>query len=245
MRRVLFLDLDDTVVSSRRKTADPEAEVAGFSTAGSPDTLMSRRQRAVFDWLVEGAEVVPTTARNVAALRRLVLPFHGWAICSFGGVILRPDGTSDPDWHAQAVVQADAHHAQVARALSAFEEAADAVGVPIRARILEDEGLPLYVSAKSAVSDGAALARIVPGVRAATPAGWALHWNDNSVAVLPPWLGKSHAVRRLRSIFGPDHVAIGAGDSHTDVPFMADCDFALTPSASQVLKRALLHAESV
>jgi predicted mannosyl-3-phosphoglycerate phosphatase (HAD superfamily) len=73
------------------------------------------------------------------------------------------------------------------------------------------------------------------------PAGWTDHRNSNTVAFLPPYLGKQYAVAHiligLRARF-PNATVIGIGDSITDAPFMQLCDFAMTPSASQLARAA-------
>ena len=237
MRRVLFLDLDDTLFHSRRKRPPSVGdEAVAWASDGTPDSFISPRQRAFFDWLSAGAEVVPTTGRNAAAYRRVGLPFDGWAICSFGGLILRPDGTSDPRWHQRIAPLA---HAE-ASALEALVDVALAASgpVPVRARVIQDDGLPLYVSVKT--EDDAGLDSLAASLRAQLPPGWRVHVNARNLAVLPPFLGKEHAVRWfIETEIGPDALVLGAGDSMSDAPFLAACDYALMPSPSQLLARLL------
>src|SRR5262245_40812091 len=101
MRLVVFLDLDDTLFQTRPKCPDGEPlHLAAFRRDGEALSFMTARQRALFDWLSATASVVPTTARNRDAFRRVRLPFTGPAILDFGGVVLQPDGTPDPVWDA-------------------------------------------------------------------------------------------------------------------------------------------------
>ena len=71
------------------------------------------------------------------------------------------------------------------------------------------------------------------------PANWTLHRNGNNVAFMPPFLGKDRAVASflpaLRDRF-PTAPVIGIGDSLTDAPYMALCDFAMTPAGSQLAR---------
>lgn len=238
MRRVLFLDLDDTLFHSRHK-AEPEAgsEAVAWASDGTPDSFMSTRQRAFFDWICDGAEVVPTTGRSASAYRRVSLPFSGWAICSFGGRILRPDGSSDPRWHSQMAPQA---HGSRETLNVLLHQANAAIGDrPARARLIEDDGLPLYLSVKS--ESEVAITSLMPALCAWLPTGYTVHINGASLTVLPPFLGKEHAVRWfIETVAGPDALAIGAGDSTSDGPFLAACDYALTPSRSQLLTHLLV-----
>lgn len=231
MTRIIFLDLDDTLFHSHRKCDG--GEVVAWASDGSPASFMSPRQRAFFDWIAAGAEVVPTTGRNAAAYRRVGLGFSGWAICSFGGLILRPDGSPEPSWRARI----EPAVGDAAATLASLVEVAVAPGV--RARVIEDDGLPLYLSAKCAPEDEALLGEVAARVRDAAP-GWTLHQNGWNLACFPPFLGKEHAVRWFRAnVAGPDALAIGVGDSASDAPFLAACDFAVAPARSQIVERLL------
>ncbi len=116
-----------------------------------------------------------------------------------------------------------------------------AAGVqPINARVLEEDGIPLYLLAKHDHADAEALHKVVAASIPVMPAGWTLHLNGNNAALLPPHLGKQHAVAyllpHLRARY-PDAPVIGIGDSHTDAPFMQLCDFAMLPTQSQLAER--------
>ena len=69
--------------------------------------------------------------------------------------------------------------------------------------------------------------------------GEKLHWNGNNLALLPPWLDKAHAVRRLQEQYRRRYgtiLSIGMGDSASDLPFMQRCDYLLTPVGSQIAR---------
>ncbi|WP_051013753.1 hypothetical protein [Pararhodospirillum photometricum] len=117
MKRLILVDLDDTLFQTRRK--NPGAtRVAALDATGAPRSFQSDSQAALWAWLHEGARVIPVTGRAVSALRRVRLPLGPEAVCSFGGVILGPDGTPDPAWHA-ALAPAAAEHAPRLEALAA------------------------------------------------------------------------------------------------------------------------------
>ena len=184
---------------------------------------------------------MPATARSRDALMRAHIPFTA-AIAAHGGVILGEDGAPDPDWHAHVSAKADAdagilHNLRDRIALEADERRAD-----LRVRVLDEEGIGLYVLAKHQETDEAALHATVDAVLDEVPAGWTVHRNGNNVAIMPPWLGKQHAVAallpRLRAAH-PDAPVIGIGDSVTDAPYMALCDYAMMPQGSQLARAAL------
>src|SRR4051794_419713 len=107
MRTYVFLDLDDTILQTRLKCPPGEPlHPAAYRRDGSPLSFMTGRQQALLGLLTRGASVIPTTARNLDAFRRVGLAFPHLAILDFGGVVLLPDGTPDPAWDAVVRPQA-------------------------------------------------------------------------------------------------------------------------------------------
>ena len=71
------------------------------------------------------------------------------------------------------------------------------------------------------------------------------HLNGNNLAVLPKIINKESAVSYLIDGYKRQHpelVTFGAGDSKTDAPFMALCDYALIPKNTQLFN-TLVFAE--
>ena len=245
MRAITLVDLDDTLFQTLRK-CPPEVPrdrlvPLGFARDGSPLSYATPRQVAMIEWLAETAWLVPVTARSRDALMRAHIPFSA-AIAAHGGVILGEDGTPDAEWHAHISAQAKAcasalHTLRDRITLEAEERRAD-----LRVRVLDEDGVGLYVLAKHQETDEAALHATVDAMLDEVPAGWTVHRNGNNVAVMPPWLGKQHAVAallpRLRAAH-PDAPVIGIGDSVTDAPYMALCDYAMMPQGSQLARAAL------
>jgi hypothetical protein len=246
MRAIALVDLDDTLFQTLGKCPpDVPAEALrplGYARDGSPLSYATPRQMSFLSWLSDSALLVPVTARSRDALDRVRI---GWtrAICAHGGLILEGGGEADPRWQARMAAEAHAYSAD----LSALSKriADEARGVKLRVRILEEEGLPLYVLAKHEEGDPDALAAVIDRVVGAVPARWTVHRNGNNAAFLPPFVGKQHAVGfllpELRRQY-PDSPVIGIGDSLTDAPFMALCDFAMMPSGSQLGTAALARA---
>lgn len=239
-RVVYFLDLDDTLFASRRKTPDAAAEPVAYASDGRPLSYITARQRRFFSLLAESGLLVPTTGRNAAAFGRIDLPFDAChAICSFGGLVLTPgrheERQPEPRWHAHI----SRHSAEAAPVLDTLldhiaSEAKDGP-VDVRYRVIEDAGNPLYLSVKHNQEDITALAGLAERLRPVLPSGWVLHLNDNNMALMPPFLCKRHAVRWfLEEVVGEPVLSIGIGDSLTDLPFMTACDFALVPTGSQI-----------
>lgn len=243
MRRFIFVDLDDTLFQSRRKCpAEQALEPAAWLADGSAHSFMTARQAAFLKLLdAEGATLIPTTARNRDAFARVSLAFHSWRILDYGGIILDAEDQPDADWLARTAAGADACIDDLRALLSDAQGLIERAGLAVRARIIEDLGIPLYLVAKyrdCAQADLARLQRelIAPWV-AASGGAHRLHRNDNNLAVIPRHLGKELAVRhlidRLRRQWG-EILTLGVGDSLIDAAFMAECDYAILPRASQL-----------
>jgi hypothetical protein len=238
-RPIVFLDLDDTLFSSFRKSPSDLTlfEPVAYDRGGSPLSYMSPRQRAFFDWLRKDAEIVPTTGRNLDAYRRVRLPFAGHAILSHGGLILQPDGTPDAGWHDRVAGGARACRAALADLCEQIREAARAAAVDLRARVICDAGLDLYCSVKHNTGDAAALEAFAPTVGALAPGGWSLQRNDNNLAVMPPFVSKAAAVAYFLERLGGDPAfVVGIGDSLSDLDFLALTDLAMLPTRSQAFR---------
>jgi hypothetical protein len=235
-------DLDDTLFQTRGKCPDGcELFPVAYSRAGEALSFATPGQRRLFEWLTAAAAFVPVTGRNADAVARVRLSFAGYAITSFGGVILTPDGSCDAGWRERAEAHAASHSSVLSDLRDAALARAALEGAMLRATAVSDQGLPLYLSLKHAAGDAAALASFVAGFAEELPGGWRVHLNGNNAAWLPPWLAKEHAVRHfLRHLAPPHAVTIGFGDSHSDAPFLALCDYALVPARTQLGRH--LHA---
>ncbi|WP_448663668.1 hypothetical protein ACG3SL_03055 [Sphingomonas sp. CJ20] len=237
---ITLVDLDDTLFQTLRKCpADVPVErltPLGYASDGSPLSYATPRQMQFLEWLAETTHFVPVTARSLDALRRARIPFTA-AVCAHGGVILDDGGAVDRGWEARIAEEAARHADTLATLAEAIAVEARGQGVAINARVLTEGPLPLYTLAKHADADADALFAVVDAAVPALPAGWTDHRNGNNVALMPPYLGKAHAVAHilpaLRARF-PDAPVIGIGDSLTDAPFMGHCDFAMMPTRSQL-----------
>lgn len=240
IRAIALVDLDDTLFQTIRKCpADVPAErltPLGFARDGSPLSYATPRQMRLVEWLAETTHLVPVTARSLDALRRVRIPYRA-AVCAHGGVILGEDGAPDRDWAAEVAAAAARHGDELRAFAAAIGAEARVRGVPIDARVLMEADMPLYVLAKHREMDADTLNAVVDAAIPALPAGWTDHRNGNNLALMPPYLGKAHAVARLlpalRARF-PDAPVIGIGDSLTDAGFMGLGDFAMMPTGSQL-----------
>lgn len=238
---VVFTDLDDTLFSSMRKqpeqtTLQPQA----YLRDGSPISFSSPRQRSLQQWLRHGARVIPVTARNLDAYRRVQLRFDSYAVLSHGGCVLTPDGSVDTHWAAQVQALLEQAAPALQQLLDRLQHATAATAPQWQLRMIEQDQQALYVLVKHAQGDALAVQQLAAQVVRPwlqQQRGFVLHVNANNLAVIPPGIGKLPALRhvraRLQAELG-DFMSVGMGDSLTDADFMLDCDFALLPTTSQL-----------
>ena len=246
-QKFLFADLDDTLFQSLEKCGGRDGLLpAAFLRDGSPISYTTEGQRAFIAFAQDGMTMIPTTARNLDAFRRVELPFSSWAVLDYGGVVLQPDGSIDRAWqqHMQGAMQAALPGLQELAAL--IDAWAERTGFAGRARLIEDFGMPFYLVVKDPAKVAARLEPIETDVVAPWIAAgrrdYFIHRNGNNLAILPNALNKAHAVAhvsaRLREEHG-DILTFGMGDSRSDARFMAACDYAIVPRRTQLAGLAL------
>ena len=234
MKILLFADLDDTLFNSARKAPPSEAHLpVAYLRDGSPISYASPVQQTLLAHWQAHATVIPTTARNHDAYRRVRLPFAQHVIIDHGGIILNPDGTPDHDWLTRSRDLAAGSHRELTRLAGHVADAA------LNTRLISDHDVPFYLLVKSPSGDLAALERTAALLRPQLGEDYRLLHNGNNLAVLPAWLDKAHAVAHLQARYRAQYgaiLSIGMGDSTSDLPFMQRCDYLLTPAGSQIAR---------
>ncbi|SFD90265.1 hypothetical protein [Massilia yuzhufengensis] len=244
LKKFLFADLDDTLFQTFEKCRGSDAlEPAAYYKDGSICSYTTQAQRAFLSFVQDGMTVIPTTARDLDGLRRVHLPFSSYAIINYGGVVLHPDGSADRPW-------LDGMRTAMHGALPGLQELArhiddygNRTGYGGRARMIEDFATPFFLVVKDPDKVHARLATVetevvLPWI-AARNQDYAVHRNGNNLAILPKALDKANAVACVTAMLRAEHgdiVSFGMGDSRSDARFMAACDYAIVPRATQLAR---------
>lgn len=231
----VFVDLDDSLLQTREKCRQGPLTEAAHDRTGAPLSFHTPQQRALLE-LFHGALLIPVTGRNLTALRRVVSPsFASYRITSHGALVLGPDERPLPGWDGRLREQVPYWTARLSDAAGLAEELILSEQLGLRVRIIEDLGIPVYVSVKGPSPELARLGELlVPSWRDGI-----LHRNDQNLALLPSFADKAAAVRFLMDEIvheanGEEPLFIGVGDSLTDLPFLRHCHFAVVPQHSQI-----------
>ena len=244
MKKFLFVDLDDTLFQTPKKcrsTDTLELHPAAYLKDGAPCSFTTPRQRAFLEFARREMTLIPATARNHDAFKRVDLPFASYAVLDYGGIILQPGGALDADWLAVMRADMDAALPGLREAMRVIDQFQAKCARSARARLIEDFATPFYVVIKDPEARAERLAEIEHAVLAdwlATDgAAYFLHRNGNNLAVLPRTLNKARAVDYLRAQLTAEHgeiLSFGMGDSGSDARFMAACDYAIVPNGTQL-----------
>jgi len=244
LKKFLFADLDDTLFQTFEKCAAADAlEPAAYYKDGSICSYTTRAQRAFLSFVQDGMTVIPTTARDHDGLRRVHLPFDSYAIINYGGVVLYPSGSPDKPWLEGMRTAMHAALPGLQELARHIDDYAARTGFEGRARMIEDFATPFFL----VVKDPDKLhERLVPVenevVRLWIADGhpdYVVHRNGNNLAILPKALDKANAVAHVTAMLRAEHgdvVTFGMGDSRSDARFMAACDYAIVPRATQLAR---------
>ena len=238
MKPVLFADLDDTLFRSLSRFGGDTQGMTQVTTARNGNhSWMTPRQVMFMDWALAAMQVIPVTARSRTAFARVALPFAGLAVLSNGAVIQTADGQTDPVWQGRTAAVsrrfAGLLNAMMARLQTTFP-------TDLRTWIVAEDGADIYLCVKSN-NTGDVIARDLDMAQSLLTDGFdlsglALHRNANNLSLTPHEVSKAAAVRHLLATH-PDlagRILFGAGDSLTDLHFMAMADFMLVPPTSQI-----------
>lgn len=242
LNKILFADLDDTLFQTLAKySGDPSLEPVAYYKSGDACSYTTEKQRMLFDFLDENMTVIPTTARDLEAFRRVKLGFTSYAICNFGGVVISPNGEIDSYWKNRVLENINPLMPLLHDLIADINVFCTASDFPGRAKIISDCGIDFYLVIKDPEKKIERLGIIenevvLPWIARQNNLFF-IHRNANNLAVVPAAINKSHAVEYVISLLKKDNAEImtfGMGDSKTDAQFMTLCDYAITPKTSQL-----------
>lgn len=244
MNSVIFVDLDDTLFQSIFKNSTDESlEPVATYKNGDPCSYSTNKQRTLYQLIDSNMIVIPATARDLNAVKRVNLPFRNYVICNFGGVVLTPSGIVDTDWLNSTQKQITEHISLLVQLEESIIQYCQNNSIPTKIRIVEDFGYSFYLNLKDPEKN---LDRI-DIIQRTIVEPWVyryaeyffIHRNSNNLAIVPKPINKSEAVKHVTNILRNQYeqlLTFGMGDSISDAEFMLACDYSLIPNNSQLSK---------
>ena len=244
MQSYIFLDLDDTLFQTLRKCAlgadDPKLQARTRLADGTPHSFATHKQQWLWHWLAKGFKIVPVTGRDGHAFDRVMLPFQEEVVLNHGAVILDKQRNIDSVWMAGMMQALPAYHEKLLTVWADVEAYCQRHS-GFKSRLVKDFDITWYGVIKHTDGTEAALTPLLDDIIKPHPSllDGSLYWhlNGNNLAVLPKIINKESAVSYLIAGYKKQHpelLTFGAGDSHTDAPFMGLCDYALIPKNTQL-----------
>ena len=247
MYKLLFVDLDDTLFHSSNKCIPSvDSTPMAYLQNGSAISYANSKQLNMLKFWQNNYVIIPVTARNLNAFKRVAITFTHGAVINYGGVVLLDDGSIDDYWRQQSETYAKQSQQTLQDIVECLNEFS--AGVPeaeFMVSIISDDGIDFYSLLKSKTGNliqVAAAAQVIytflveQGLES-----YQVHHNGNNLAIMPPWLNKRNAVRYLLEqwLEKGDVVTFGMGDSVIDLGFMSECDYLVVPNASQIVRQRM------
>ena len=244
MQSYIFLDLDDTLFQTLRKCPlgadDPKLQVRASLADGTGNSYATHKQQWLWQWLAQGFKIVPVTGRDWLAFDRVTLPFQEEVVLNHGAVILNKQRLVDHIWMASMKKNLPVYHEKLLELWKAIVSFCQQ-DTGFKTRLVEDFDVTWYGVIKHVAGTEIALTPLLNEIIKVHPyiQDGSLYWhlNGNNLAVLPKIINKESAVSYLMAEYRkqyPNLLTFGAGDSHTDAPFMGLCDYALIPKNTQL-----------
>lgn len=234
----VFADLDDTLFQTRGKCGDGPVYEAAYGKEGQALSFHTEEQLALLG-LFGTATLIPVTGRNLAALKRVRSIQFSWVrVTSHGALVFGADERLLPSWQRVLEAELPAWSARLDEAAARAHDRIKSERLSLRAKVIYDQDIPVYVSIKGERDE---IAKMAETFKLLWQEG-IIHRNGHNMALLPPFACKARAVEHVMDLIRADAAVpplfVGLGDSLTDVPFLKLCHFALTPQGSQIHQEA-------
>lgn len=235
---IILTDIDDTLMTTRRKLKQvaETLEVGALSKDGDPISYIDpNRQQLISAIFNPNNTVIPVTARSIAGLDRVNLPFNSFAISNFGATITNPDKSLDDAWFSHVKKCAEASDI-----LGTFNALiAEVSELSVVCSIKEEFDTPLYLNIRSpdlnaqSLSSASDLAKNLLN-QANILNYFNFYQTDKDFAIIPAYFSKKSAAENVLSKLNANDTILGLGDNLLDLEFISLCHFAITPTDSSM-----------
>lgn len=217
MRKVLFADLDNTLIYSYRHDIGAEKRSVELYQ-GREISFMTQKTYKLLSGLSERMLFVPVTTRSAEQYGRIHLGIGDirYALACNGGVLLA-DGRRDKEWYRRSLQIVEESREELGRAVRYLEQEA---GRMLDVRFIQE----LFVFTKCSRPQS-----VLQGLKEELGLRFTdVFCNGEKVYAVPKKLNKGMAILRLQERIGAADV-FAAGDSAFDIPMLQAAGFAAMP----------------
>jgi hydroxymethylpyrimidine pyrophosphatase-like HAD family hydrolase len=234
-RIVVFSDLDDTLLQTKPKiSATSDISIAATDKQGEPLSFFTAPQKKLLQLFELGnALIIPVTGRNSDALNRVHYSFSTYKITSHGAIVFNEKNQLCQQWITHIEPYLRDNEKQLYRLNKEVETIIHKHHLDARTRVIIDQNIPVYVSIKGALSALNLIKKIQT-----LPPSFTRHENGRNHALLPAYANKKDAVKYVyhQLSLNENDLTIALGDSLSDLPFMNECYYSMTPQKSQIAR---------
>lgn len=241
MTIIVFSDIDDTLIQSKRKCLDIDiAQVTATNKDSKSSSFSTIEQLHLYNWF-NNENLIPVTGRGKEAFERISLSFNSYKVINHGAIILNKENVLDEEWNTLIKRETQRWGRVLQQYFQELLDFIDQRKLVLRCRLVDEFGYKCYISIKGNHNDLLKLSTITERFLA-LPDNTRLHFNDQNMALLPPYACKKRAVEFLQEKHrkaDPNTLFIGVGDSNSDLNFMSSCHFQMLPTNSQINREKL------
>ncbi|MCF7477382.1 hypothetical protein L3V32_11875 [Vibrio sp. J2-4] len=241
MHTVLFTDIDDCFMATKRKFSESDnLSIASLDIDGQARSFMSEKQRTLLELFIDTrATIIPVTGRSYNTLQRVQVSslFKSWMVVSHGALIIEPTGKKCQDWveHINNKFPLGIWSDKLKLINEELKKIISSKGFNAKSYIVSEDEIDCYVCVKcTEVIDYKFIFESIISQSSIDLNDMKIHINDRNMALLPPYTQKKLAVDYLIRQLDEKSLILTMGDSLSDIPFMKLADFTLMPTHSQI-----------
>lgn len=235
-----FCDLDLTLIQTERHLNSDEPRSVVYTSDSDRQICITPKQQSLFKLFnTDPSWVIPVTARSLESLKRVqtTLPFNSFKICNYGVFIYDYKDELLTEFTNSLIGKVSKVQSQLKDIIKYFHTH------NIQAKLISHKTYGFYIEGNlvNKTSDLLKLNSIVQQYKE-----FDLYINGTGFALFPKTLKpKIDAVRFIKKetkLRYPNLTTVGVGDSKSDLFFMLECDFLMTPTRDnvQIVKECLL-----
>ncbi|OSP14089.1 hypothetical protein B7489_05375 [Vibrio alginolyticus] len=241
MRTVLFTDIDDCFMATKRKFSESDSlSIASLDIDGQARSFMSEKQRTLLELFIDTrSTIIPVTGRSYNTLKRVQVSslFKSWMVVSHGALIIEPNGKKCNAWveHIKNKFPLGLWSDKLNLINEELKEFILSKGVNAQSYIVSEDDIDCYVCVKC--TEGIDYDFIFDSILSQISIDLndiKIHINGRNMALFPPYTQKKLAVDYIIRQLDEKSLILTMGDSLSDIPFMKLSDFALMPTKSQI-----------
>ncbi|AND75448.1 haloacid dehalogenase [Acinetobacter phage vB_AbaM_ME3] len=234
-----FCDLDLTFIQTERHLESDEPRHVVYTSDSGSNICTTPKQISLFNEFNSGSSgVIPVTARSIESLKRVesTFNFNSFKVCNYGVFIYTYDNKLIPEFTDTLIGKVSSSQNELRESIKYLHL------YNVHSKLITHKTYGFYIEGNinNKSTDLLKLNSILKQHK-----GLELYINGTGFSIFPKTLKpKTDAVRFIKKKMlelHPGVVTIGIGDSKSDLFFMLECDFLMTPTKDnvQIIKELL------